>query len=188
MTTRLDRLVLLLDTGSTKIVRSTAAKQIGQVQKQHPDELYPLLTRVLVHLNSKSWETRVAAGEAIEAICENVPQWDPMPSNGEIENLEGLLSFNTMDIDIVLERGQPLLSSAGKEFDADLSEMDPKERLALQKKQLRERLGLATQFMDVDFFDENDVKVVKASSVETGKESVDKVVEQVNKKEYFILT
>jgi TATA-binding protein-associated factor len=51
MTTRLDRLVLLLDTGSTQIVRSTAAKQLGQVQKQHPDELYPLLTRVLVHLN-----------------------------------------------------------------------------------------------------------------------------------------
>jgi TATA-binding protein-associated factor len=170
-----------LDTGSTKIVRSTAAKQIGQVQKQHPDELYPLLTRVLVHLNSKSWETRVAAGEAIEAICENVPKWDPLPSNGEIEKLEGLLSFKSMDIDVVLERGQPLLSSAGKEFDADLTDMDPKERLALQKKQLRERLGLATQFMDVDFFDENDVRVTKSTAVISGKESVDRVVEQASK-------
>jgi TATA-binding protein-associated factor len=175
--------VLLLDTGSTKIVRSTAAKQIGQVQKQHPDELYPLLTRVLVHLNSKSWDTRVAAGEAIEAICENVPQWDPAPSNGDIEKLEGLLSFDTLDIDIVLEKGQPLLSSAGKEFDADLSDMDPKERLAVQKKRLRERLGIATQFMDVDFFDENDVNITKSSSVDVSKETVDKVVEQVSKKE-----
>jgi TATA-binding protein-associated factor len=62
--------------------------------------------------------------------------------------LDGLLSFSTLDIDVVLERGQPLLSSAGKEFDADLSDLDPKERLVIQKKRLKERLGLATQFMD----------------------------------------
>lgn len=45
-TPRLDRLVLLLDTGSTPAIRSTAAQQIGDVQRQHPDDLYHLLARV----------------------------------------------------------------------------------------------------------------------------------------------
>lgn len=43
---RLDRLVLLLDTGSTAAVRQTAAQQLGEIQKQHPSELYNLLSRV----------------------------------------------------------------------------------------------------------------------------------------------
>lgn len=44
---RLDRLVLLLDTGSTTAVRRTAAQQLGEIQKQHPGELYNLLSRVI---------------------------------------------------------------------------------------------------------------------------------------------
>lgn len=35
------------------------------------------LNQVLVHLRSKSWDTRIAAGQALEAIVGNVPQWDP---------------------------------------------------------------------------------------------------------------
>lgn len=45
---RLDRLVLLLDTGSTTSVRRTAAQQLGEIQKQHPGELYNLLSRVRI--------------------------------------------------------------------------------------------------------------------------------------------
>ncbi|KAJ3082442.1 btaf1 RNA polymerase II, B-TFIID transcription factor-associated, 170kDa, partial [Quaeritorhiza haematococci] len=159
----LDRLVLLLDTGSTPAVRSTAAQQLGDVQRQHPDELYNLLARVLVHLRSKTWETRVAAGQAIEAIAKNVPQWDPPPpppsqkapsnetSNGEEED-DGLLCFDNFDIETVVKNGSPLVASAGKEFDLDLSEMDPKERMALQKKNLKQRLGLGTEFMDGEWY------------------------------------
>lgn len=43
---RLDRLVLLLETGSTAAVRATAAQQLGDIQKQHPSELFNLLSRV----------------------------------------------------------------------------------------------------------------------------------------------
>ncbi|KAI8915574.1 SNF2 family N-terminal domain-containing protein [Gorgonomyces haynaldii] len=159
MSTRLDRLVLLLDTGSTQTVRHTAAKQLGEIQKQHPNDLYHLLSRILVHLRSKTWETRVACGVAIESICENVAQWDPPPSNETYKEDEDGLRFSSFNITQVVDRGEPLVASQGKEFDVDLSDMDPKERLALQKKRLRERLGLGTQFMDVDFFDEQDVKM-----------------------------
>jgi len=75
--TRLDRLVVLLETGSTTLVRNTAAQQLADIQKQHPHELYNLLARVAPYLRNKEWECRVAAGKAIGGIADNVPQWDP---------------------------------------------------------------------------------------------------------------
>lgn len=44
-------MVLLLDTGSTTAVRRTAAQQLGEIQKQHPGELYNLLSRVSLNVN-----------------------------------------------------------------------------------------------------------------------------------------
>ncbi|KAF2029275.1 hypothetical protein EK21DRAFT_113010 [Setomelanomma holmii] len=75
--TRLDRLVTLLETGSTALIRSTAADQLADVQKQHPDELFNLLTRVIPYLRSKSWETRVAAAKAVGGIVANAEKFDP---------------------------------------------------------------------------------------------------------------
>lgn len=43
---RLDRLFLLLETGSTPLIRKSAAEQLGDVQKLHPYELNNLLTKV----------------------------------------------------------------------------------------------------------------------------------------------
>ena len=34
-----------------------------------------------VFLKSNSWDTRIAAGQAIEAIAQNVPQWNPAAQN-----------------------------------------------------------------------------------------------------------
>ncbi|GAO48421.1 hypothetical protein SAICODRAFT_21270 [Saitoella complicata NRRL Y-17804] len=82
MTTRLDRLVLLLDTGSTQLVRHTAASQLADIQRQHPHELYNLLGRVVPYLRAKTWETRVAAAKAVGGIVDNVEGFDP---NGEDE-------------------------------------------------------------------------------------------------------
>ncbi|CAG8524478.1 17028_t:CDS:10, partial [Acaulospora colombiana] len=171
MATRLDRLVLLLDTGSTPAVRLTAAQQLGEIQKQHPGELHNLLSRVVVHLSNKEWDTRIAAGQAIEAIAKNVPPWDP-PETVKIENEkstvneknENKYSFDNFDITIVLQNGKPLLGSAGKEYDLDLSELDPAQRLALQHKNLRERLGLGGEFMDVDLLDDVDINGAVQSS------------------------
>ena len=43
---RLERLWILLDTGSTPVTRQAAAEQIGEVQKLHPHELNNLLRKV----------------------------------------------------------------------------------------------------------------------------------------------
>jgi len=59
------------------------------------------------------------------------------------------LSFSNIDISAVLQNGKLLLGSAGKEYDLDLSDLDPAERLAIQRKNLAANLGImTTQFMD----------------------------------------
>ena len=72
MASRLDRLFLLLDNGSTPLTRKAAALQLGEVQKLHPHELNTLLIKVRQYLHSSSWETRIAASQAVEAIISNV--------------------------------------------------------------------------------------------------------------------
>ncbi|XP_050067911.1 TATA-binding protein-associated factor 172 [Anopheles maculipalpis] len=102
MTSRLDRLFILLESGSAAVTRKAAAKQIGEVQKLHPHELHHLLSRLLTYLHSNSWDTRIAASQAVQAILENVPQWEPKgipnlkvetkeeqpPSTGQLEEEE----------------------------------------------------------------------------------------------------
>ncbi|XP_034464473.1 TATA-binding protein-associated factor 172 isoform X2 [Hippoglossus hippoglossus] len=150
---RLDRLFILLDTGTTPVTRKAAAQQLGEVVKLHPHELNTLLSKVLTYLRSPNWDTRIAAGQAVEAIVKNIPEWDPAPKPKE-ESCEDLspedtscdrLSFYHFDISRLLKHGASLLGSAGAEFelqDDKAGEMDPKERLARQRKLLQKKLGL----------------------------------------------
>lgn len=79
MASRLDRLFILLESGSSAVTRRAAAKQIGEVQKLHPHELHNLLNRLLTYLHSSSWDSRIAAAHAVESILLNVPKWEPKP-------------------------------------------------------------------------------------------------------------
>jgi TATA-binding protein-associated factor len=74
---RLDRLFILLETGSSSVTRKAAANQLGQVVRLHPHELKPLLERISTYLRSSSWETRIAASQAIEAVVKQIPPWCP---------------------------------------------------------------------------------------------------------------
>lgn len=169
---RLDRLFILLDTGTTPVTRKAAAQQLGEVVRLHPHELNNLLSKVLTYLRSPNWDTRIAAGQAVEAIVKNVPEWDPAPKPKE-ESCEDLspedascdrLSFYHFDISRLLKHGASLLGSAGAEFelqDDKTGEMDPKERLARQRKLLQKKLGLdmgAAIGMDTDeLFNDEDL-------------------------------
>ncbi|CAJ1066966.1 TATA-binding protein-associated factor 172 [Xyrichtys novacula] len=169
---RLDRLFILLDTGTTPVTRKAAAQQLGEVVKLHPHELNNLLSKVLTYLRSPNWDTRIAAGQAVEAIVKNIPEWDPAPRPKE-ESCEDLspedsscdrLTFYHFDISRLLKHGASLLGSAGAEFelqDDKTAEMDPKERLARQRKLLQKKLGLdmgAAIGMDTeDLFNDEDL-------------------------------
>ena len=70
-----------------------------------------------------------------------------------IEDDTWMLSFESFDIANVVKNGVHLLSSPGKEFELEEKQLnqlglDPKQRLALQRRQLQQRLGLGTEFMD----------------------------------------
>ncbi|XP_030373466.1 TATA-binding protein-associated factor 172 [Scaptodrosophila lebanonensis] len=88
MTSRLDRLFILLESGSTVATRRAAAKQIGEVQKLYPHELHALLNRLIGYLHSTSWDTRIAAAQTVEAILKQVPPWQPELQTTEAINLK----------------------------------------------------------------------------------------------------
>ena len=77
-----------METGSTDLIRNTAAQQLADVQKQHPDELFNLLTRVLPFLRSPKWATRVAAAKAIGGIVDHAPLFNPNADEEESEESE----------------------------------------------------------------------------------------------------
>ncbi|KAK7312063.1 hypothetical protein VNO77_35609 [Canavalia gladiata] len=171
---RLQRLLTLLDTGSTQATRLTAARQIGDIAKSHPQDLTSLLKKVSQYLRSKNWDTRVAAAHAIGSIAENVKHISlneliasvvsKMSEDGISCSIEDLCawpylqskitgsSFRSFDMNKVLEFGA-LLASGGQEYDVGNDNIkNPKERLVRQKQNLRRRLGLDgyEQFMDIN--------------------------------------
>ncbi|CAA0831909.1 TATA-binding protein-associated factor BTAF1 [Striga hermonthica] len=172
---RLNRLLTLLDTGSTQATRFSAARQIGEIAKSHPQDLNALLNKVSQYLRSKKWETRVAAAHAVGAIAQNVKHISLTELSSSVESkiseagisatfedvvtwpnfhskLGGSISFRSFDLNKVLEFGA-LVASGGQEYDiANDNYKNAKERLAWQKQNLRRRLGLdvCEQFMDVN--------------------------------------
>ncbi|KAJ2451218.1 TATA-binding protein-associated factor mot1 [Coemansia sp. RSA 2336] len=179
MTTRLDRLLGLLDSGATTTVRSTAARQIGGIQKQHPDELFNLINRVYEYLGKKSWDTRAAAAQAIEAICRQVDEWDP-DGNGDVKpQEEDWLRFEQFNVDSVLKHGKKLLGSAGTEYDDALQGLDAQARVAVQRAQVKKQLGLGAEFLDEDLLDDKDLAdYVKPSVTPQKRKSVDSTDEE----------
>ncbi|KAL7752502.1 TATA-binding protein-associated factor mot1 [Sorochytrium milnesiophthora] len=163
--TRLDRLVLLLDNAATMTLRQAAATQIAQMA--NTSTLNTLLHRVRPLLRSPSWDTRTAAGYALEAVAKNVPQWDPpdvpLPSSSSsaaagrrssdadirAADADGLMRFATFDIIKVIKNGTPLLASSASDYDTiDLSADG--DQLVNQRRALLKRLGMdADQGRDI---------------------------------------
>uniref|UniRef100_A0A7M4FCU0 B-TFIID TATA-box binding protein associated factor 1 n=1 Tax=Crocodylus porosus TaxID=8502 RepID=A0A7M4FCU0_CROPO len=177
---KLDRLFILLDTGTTPVTRKAAAQQLGEVVKLHPHELNNLLSKVLVYLRSTNWDTRIAAGQAVEAIVKNVPEWNPTPrpkpepgseSPMEDSSATDRLRFDGFDICRLLKHGASLLGSAGAEFevqDDKAGEIDHKERIARQRKLLQKKLGLdmgaAIGMNTEDLFNDEDLDYTPTSA------------------------
>ncbi|PKS10347.1 hypothetical protein jhhlp_002098 [Lomentospora prolificans] len=167
MASRLDRLVTLIETGSTRLIRETAVNQLADWQKQHPDELFNLLSRVVGYLSHKDWETRSTAAKAIGKIIEHAPNYDPneddddsgsltekkeelADSNGQVKKEESddgvllasaeYLKLETLPVISIVKYGRELLR--GGQIDFSLAALEPQERLAYLKKTLNARLGL----------------------------------------------
>ncbi|KAI0180227.1 hypothetical protein GGR52DRAFT_233826 [Hypoxylon sp. FL1284] len=180
---RLDRLVTILETGSTKLIKDTAVNQLADWQKQHPEELFNLLSRVVPYLRHKEWDTRATAAKALGKISENAASYDPNddedPSTAKNEEPVGENEFvkkeeddglplssderfklETLDVSTILRYGRELLRSS-QVVDYALASLEPQARLAHQKKTLIGRLGLlGREFKD----DEISIPAEKSAS------------------------
>ena len=165
----------LLETGSTSLIRNTAAQQLADVQKAHPEELYHLLERVIPYLRSRSWDTRTAAARALEGIASNVPAFyesqfdgqmkeefareaeikrevkleDPNDYKGPTSSDEQAMSWplqsSSLDLQRVLEAGVLLAARGDKSSHSTSRGSLAKERLRDQRSTLAFRIGLADQ-------------------------------------------
>ena len=169
-----------METGSTQLIRNTAAQQLGDVQKQHPDELFNLLTRVIPFLRSKSWETRTAAAKAIGGIVENASRFEPneQEDGSDLTDLRPAgdqLQLVTLDVTSILNYGKKLLGSAGKEQDYSLPSLEPTARLEVQKNTLNARLGLEGEYIEDEIFTDQTINSNEknGSKVPAGKPRVD---------------
>ncbi|KAF7530785.1 hypothetical protein G7054_g9506 [Neopestalotiopsis clavispora] len=187
MASRLDRLVTILETGSTKLIKDTAVNQLADWQKQHPEELFNLLSRVVPYLHHKDWDTRATAGKAIGKIVENAACYDPNededPSsakkeereeNGHIKKEEEpvvtisseLFSLDNLDVSMILKYGRELLRTGS--VDLGVASLEPQARLVHQKKTLLGRLGLLGRpFAD----DEIPIQIEKSASPMTPQDA-----------------
>ncbi|GIY32713.1 TATA-binding protein-associated factor 172 [Caerostris extrusa] len=149
---------LLLDTGSSPLTRKAAAIQLGEVQKLHPHELHNLLAKVRKYLYSSNWDTRIAAGQAVEAIIKNIPEWNVQcvkqeKQSSDLKNfsLTGRMKFLEFDVNKVIQNGSNLLACDGSKIDLyTQSILDPKEHLAKQREILNKHLGLNFSIMGLD--------------------------------------
>ncbi|KZT56424.1 hypothetical protein CALCODRAFT_435762 [Calocera cornea HHB12733] len=167
---RLDRLLTLLETGSSAEIRATAADQIGQLAAKSIrrdagvedvlldagkvvvgsssatedwQEVLSVAGRVLPYLRSKSSETRTAAARALSQISCLVPVWSPYEHalpDSESDRISEP-PFPAFSLANVL-RGSPLLlASSGEEYGKGLWLGTPADVERARKEALG-RLGL----------------------------------------------
>ncbi|KAL9052511.1 MAG: hypothetical protein Q9162_005367 [Coniocarpon cinnabarinum] len=206
----LDRLVTLLETGSTALIRNTAAQQLADIQKKHPEEVFNLLTRVVPYLRVKgprSWETRTAAAKAVGGIVEHAERFDPNSDESEsgsaaVKLEDGppkkeedqvkvevsppasdQLQLETLDVQSIMENGKPLLASDGKSYDLKLAKMEPGQRLEFQKKSLTARLGLGGEYTDDSLLDDADIEQQVRGSTPGAPPALSKLNTQVDRKD-----
>ncbi|CAJ0917238.1 unnamed protein product [Ranitomeya imitator] len=74
---RLDRLFILLDTGTTPVTRKAAAQQLGEVVKLHPHELNNLLNKVLIYLRSPKLGYTYSCWSSRRSHCEKCARLEP---------------------------------------------------------------------------------------------------------------
>ncbi|KAK2467010.1 hypothetical protein APHAL10511_001268 [Amanita phalloides] len=171
MTSRLDRLLLLLDTGSSLSVRHTAAKQLAQiavksvisdvaindddlkstrqrlsaVDRSAWAELMAVVARILPYLHSKSFETRSAASVALSQIFSLVPVWQPSQYSIQVSACPPS-DFPKFSVKELILSGKLLLASSGKEFTKPAGILSSAMEVKKARKEAMGRLGL--EFLD----------------------------------------
>ena len=181
MSSRLDRLFILLESGSSAGTRRAAAAQLGEVVAVRPGELLRLLARLRRLLTNKEWDTRMAAAQALEAILAKVKVWQPgeekVKEEGESKDnvpVNGL-SLANFDLEKVMKTGKCLMASEGGEFNDEET-----VGLGLQKQRLQQTLGLDVAqrlgFQQEGFIDDADLAPAVVERAEGRRQTASEVL------------
>ena len=165
---RLDRLLKLLESGSTSQARAQAAEQIGElvlqscassssntggeVTKVHVNgEMLPtVLRKVRECSRAKEWETRVAAGKAMGAIAKNLRRKesslyldeaqsnDFVPNNAFCASARDVCKMELIEYELVLEKVAGERANRAKE-----------QRTSLLDEEVKEARDEVTQILDL---------------------------------------
>lgn len=140
---RLDRLVVLLETGSTPFIRNTAADQLSDLAKSHPEDILSLLGRVYPFLKSPKWETRIAAARAFGGIVNNAELWDP--------NSEALLKKEE-DEEAILKKEEEILKRE-EEIDPILKKEVEDDEIVIKREREEELKKMDDNLLNLVNFD-----------------------------------
>ncbi|KAL1409070.1 TATA-binding protein-associated factor mot1 [Vanrija albida] len=130
----MSKLILLIDTGTSTLVRRTAAKQLANLALKTftslpPADAWPdaleTIAKLVPLLKSKSSETRQAAAHALGLIAEALPAWEGSPPDEECPIPGADTPFDLVN---TVNTGEWLLASAGREYIAKLNPADRAKR------------------------------------------------------------
>ncbi|PAA91075.1 hypothetical protein BOX15_Mlig022785g1 [Macrostomum lignano] len=186
MTSRLDRLYHLLESGGQQqAVRKSAAVQIGELARSMPHEAPQLLQRLAKLLRSRSWDTRVAAGQAVLAISAALAGPDGNSRPPACQRVRPptsdslLLQFEELDFAKIVRTGARLLSSDAETVDeTGVSQVDRaslEQRLGLDER-VSSHLGGSRQLAGIE---DDDLRLVGSSGKVYSTMSVESAVEFV---------
>lgn len=117
----MSKLILLLDTGTSTLVRRTAAKQLADVALKTFSSLptddawqdtLDTIAKIIPLLRSRSSETRNAAANALGLIAQALPAWEGSPEDEPSPIEPG----DPFDVHAVACSNELLLASAGREY------------------------------------------------------------------------
>jgi len=187
---RLEKLLRLLECGTSDATRKAAAKQIVEITKSHPQQLPSVIRKVHQYLYSKGWDTRIAASETLGYLAEAFPHTSIQDLAARCAQLHGqqasasaaaspTMTFSTFSLQVLLDKGTALLACGGQEYDVtDEPGLTAKQRLERQRAQLKKRLGFESggedlgNQMDTDNLindDDLDIEIKRTPSGLSGK-------------------
>lgn len=129
----MSKLILLLDTGTSTLVRRTAAKQLADVALKTFSSLptddawqdtLDTIAKIIPLLRSRSSETRNAAANALGLIAQALPAWEGSPT----EEPSPIDPGDPFDVHAVACSSELLLASAGREYVAKPGPADRAKR------------------------------------------------------------
>lgn len=160
MTSRLERLFILLESGQSSFLRRSAAHQIGEIVKTHPNELEQLLLKIKPLILNQSWDTRIAASQTIESIIKNLDFLElALFSDADFVINSDHSKLQNFRLELILKNGSKLLSSDTHKYEIKESDLnnqsynnnqkvssspnpDLKEKIKQQRKLLVSKLGI----------------------------------------------